>query len=63
MADWLFDLGNSRLKAAEMTAAGHGDIRAAAHDGDPQGFQGVLPDRGEVAWLASVAGAQGKKPV
>lgn len=58
MADWLFDLGNSRLKAAELAGAGHGDIAAAAHDRDPARFEDVLPEAGGVAYLASVAGPE-----
>lgn len=56
MADWLFDLGNSRLKAAPILGDRHGDIAAATHDGDAARFDAVLPDAGEVAYLASVAG-------
>jgi type III pantothenate kinase len=56
MADWLFDLGNSRLKAAPILGARHGDVVANAHGGDPARFDAVLPDAGEVAYLASVAG-------
>jgi type III pantothenate kinase len=49
--DWLFDLGNTRLKFAPLTDAGPGAVQALAHDGHmpPQG----LP-RGGTAWLASV---------
>jgi type III pantothenate kinase len=49
--DWLFDLGNTRLKCAPLTAAGVGTVQALAHDGvaPPEG----LP-RGGTAWLASV---------
>lgn len=49
--DWLFDLGNSRIKCAPLTAAGVGPVQALAHDGaaPPEG----LPSGGS-AWLASV---------
>ena len=57
--DWLFDLGNTRLKCAPLQADGSfGDVLAAAHGGvDPaQACAGILPTRGNVAYLASVAG-------
>jgi len=54
MSDWLFDLGNSRLKAAPVDARGHGDIVAVAHSGDATSFASLLPERGGVAYLASV---------
>lgn len=49
--DWLFDLGNTRLKYAPLTTAGPGPMQALAHDGvaPPEG----LPCGG-TAWLASV---------
>ena len=53
---WLFDLGNTRLKYAELRADGTlGDVRAVAHEeGDDW-----LPDlpRGDAACIASVAPA------
>lgn len=50
MNDWLFDLGNTRLKIAPRH--GPGDVRALSHD--PATWVDVLP-RGDTAWLASVA--------
>lgn len=58
MGDWLFDLGNTRLKCAPLHAdGGFGDVLAAAHGGaDPgQSCAAILPARGNVAYLASVA--------
>lgn len=54
MSDWLFDLGNSRLKAAPVEGEGHGEVVAIAHGGDAASFAPVLPERGRVAHLASV---------
>jgi len=54
MSDWLFDLGNSRLKAAPVDGRAHGEIIAIAHAGDAASFASLLPERGEVAYLASV---------
>jgi len=56
MGDWLFDLGNTRLKAAPIRGDRHGDMVAIAHEGDPARFDAMLPDTGDVAYLASVAG-------
>lgn len=60
MADWLFDLGNSRLKCAVMDGAGGiGEVIAIAHhDGlfEVHAFD-VLPAAIGRAWLASVAAA------
>jgi type III pantothenate kinase len=60
MSDWLFDLGNSRLKCAPMDAAGGiGAVVAVAHDGvafETQAFE-ALPATIGRAWLASVASA------
>lgn len=55
--DWLFDLGNTRLKAAPIEGShGLGALVAAAHDGlDVRSCASVLPAEGEVAYLASVA--------
>ena len=58
MGDWLFDLGNTRLKCAPLHAdGGFGDVLAAAHGGaDPaQTCAAILPVQGNVAYLASVA--------
>ncbi len=58
MADWLFDLGNSRLKFASLHADGRiGDVVAVAHDGAgfaPDAFAS-LPAAIEEACIASVA--------
>lgn len=56
MSQWLFDLGNTRLKYAPCSATGAGPVQVWAH----QDQQRPLPDidhlpGGEVAWLASVA--------
>jgi type III pantothenate kinase len=58
MNRWLFDLGNSRLKCAQLHDDGSlGEAVALAHDGTA--FAGnlheVLPDRADSACLASVA--------
>jgi type III pantothenate kinase len=57
MGDWLFDLGNTRLKCAPLHADGSiGEVVAAPHDGlDPAMLLPALPASGEVAWFASVA--------
>jgi len=56
MSVWLFDLGNTRLKYAELRADGAlGDVRAVAHD-DGDGWLRELP-RGDAACIASVAPA------
>jgi type III pantothenate kinase len=57
MSDWVFDLGNSRLKFAALDAGQPGEVRACAHDGAAfaGGWQDALPARIEVAWVASVA--------
>lgn len=55
--DWLFDLGNSRLKFAPLRADGSADaMQALPHDGDAfaPGWEALLP-AGNAAWLASVA--------
>jgi type III pantothenate kinase len=56
MSQWLFDLGNTRLKYAQRRGEGAGEVQVWAH----QDQQRPLPDidqlpAGEVAWLASVA--------
>lgn len=58
MDDWLFDLGNTRLKCAPLHAdGGFGEVLAKAHGGaDPaHACASILPARGNVAYLASVA--------
>jgi len=59
MSDWLFDLGNSRFKAAPWQAdGGIGQLLAWPHGADAlvagDASQGSLP-RGRRAWVASVA--------
>lgn len=51
MAEWLFDLGNTRLKYAQSLD----DVRYLPHQ--PQDWLAALPDevQGETAWVASVA--------
>ena len=58
MTEWLFDLGNTRLKCASLRADGSvGTVVALAHDADDflQALHAVLPARGISASLASVA--------
>lgn len=58
MNDWLFDLGNSRLKRAPLDAGGvRGDVHAVAHEGLalPPGWDAGLGDAAGRAWIASVA--------
>lgn len=56
MSTWLFDLGNTRLKMAELRDDGSlGDVIAVPHD-DSDGWLAELPGR-EVACLASVVAA------
>ena len=59
MSDWLFDLGNSRFKAAPRLEAGAiGEVLAWPHGADAlaggDASHGALP-RGRCAWVASVA--------
>ncbi|KAF1694615.1 type III pantothenate kinase [Pseudoxanthomonas koreensis] len=59
MSDWLFDLGNSRFKAApRLTASAVGEVLAWPHGADAlaggDASHGALP-RGRRAWGASVA--------
>lgn len=59
MSDWLFDLGNSRFKAAPRLDAGAvGEVLAWPHGADAlaggDASHGALP-RGRRAWVASVA--------
>lgn len=56
--DWLFDLGNSRLKWAPLHADGSlGAMQALAHDGHgfAPGWEARLPAACDAAWIASVA--------
>jgi len=57
MSEWLFDLGNTRLKCAPLQADGRlGGIAGAAHDGAAfaTGWDAPLPAAIDVAWIASV---------
>ncbi|GGJ98272.1 type III pantothenate kinase [Luteimonas terricola] len=59
MSDWLFDLGNTRLKLAPLEHDGTGPVSAFAHDGarfDPA-WMAALPKDIDVAWIASVGPA------
>lgn len=59
MADWLFDLGNTRLKAAPLLADGSvGEVVAIAHtDGAlASGLDAALPTRVRAAFVSAVAG-------
>lgn len=59
MSDWLFDLGNTRLKLAPLAMDGAGEVLAFAHDGasfEPA-WSNALPAAIDVAWLASVGPA------
>lgn len=58
MSDWLFDLGNSRLKFAPMHFDGSvGDMAGIEHDGTEfaEGWETLLPARIDAAHVASVA--------
>lgn len=58
MNRWLFDLGNSRLKCAQLHDDGSlGEVVALAHDGKVfvETLRELLPDRADSACLASVA--------
>ena len=57
MTEWLFDLGNSRLKFAPVTGGRVGEMQACAHDGSrfEPGLAASLPARFEAAWIGSVA--------
>ncbi len=58
MSDWLFDLGNSRLKFAPLHADGSvGEMAGIAHDGQAfaAGWDTLLPARIEAAHVVSVA--------
>ncbi|HLT44693.1 MAG TPA: type III pantothenate kinase [Luteimonas sp.] len=58
-SEWLFDLGNSRLKFAPVVEGQVGEVRSVAHAGGrlPRGWDAALPERFEAAWIASVAAA------
>jgi len=55
--DWLFDLGNTRLKCAPLVDGRCGEVAALAHDeaGFAEKLEALLPQRGGVAHVASVA--------
>jgi type III pantothenate kinase len=53
--DWLFDLGNTRLKFAPLVDGGVGEANALAHAATA--WRDALP-RGDTAYLASVAAAE-----
>ena len=55
--DWLFDLGNTRLKCAPLVDGHCGEVVALAHgDADfASKLDALLPQRGGVAHFASVA--------
>ncbi len=58
MSEWLFDLGNSRLKCAPLDAAGRvGEVLAIDHDGHAfaPDWAARLPARIDAAHVASVA--------
>lgn len=58
MSEWLFDLGNSRLKCAPLRDDGTpGEVRALGHDEDRfvAALDAVLPAHGGCAYIASVA--------
>lgn len=56
MSDWLFDLGNTRLKLAPFDGDGPGAVAAHAHvhEGLDPAWASTLPPRIEIAWVASV---------
>ncbi|MFT3897138.1 MAG: type III pantothenate kinase [Thermomonas sp.] len=56
-ADWLFDLGNTRLKCAPLVDGRCGEAAAIAHDGADfvSKLDALLPQHGGVAHVASVA--------
>lgn len=58
MSQWLFDLGNTRLKFAPRHSQGAGPVQVWTHQDQQRPLPGVedLP-RGSVAWVASVADA------
>ncbi|HET7125905.1 MAG TPA: type III pantothenate kinase [Lysobacter sp.] len=58
--DWLFDFGNTRLKCAPLVDGRCGEVIALAHDDADfaSKFDALLPRRGVVAHVASVASAK-----
>jgi type III pantothenate kinase len=56
-SDWLFDLGNTRLKCAPLVGGTCGEVVAFAHGeaGFNEKLDALLPRRGGVAHVASVA--------
>lgn len=56
-SDWLFDLGNTRLKCAQLVQGRCGEVVAFAHDvaDFASRLDALLPRRGGVAHVASVA--------
>lgn len=59
MSDWLFDLGNTRLKLAPLERGGPGAVAAFPHHegGLSPAWAAGLPACFEVAWVASVGPA------
>lgn len=60
MSDWVFDLGNSRLKLAPLAADGRiGAMATVAHNGVAFAgeWQALLPPSLDAAWIASVGPA------
>ena len=58
MSDWLFDLGNTRLKCAPLQGDGAiGAVVAIDHDGAgfASGWEALLPERIDAAFVCSVA--------
>ncbi|TZF80437.1 type III pantothenate kinase, partial [Cognatilysobacter lacus] len=55
MSAWLFDLGNTRLKCAPLVAGVVGTVHALPHADFVDGLDSVLPERFDVAFVASVA--------
>ena len=58
--DWLFDLGNTRLKCAPLVDGACGEVVALAHDEADflSKLDALLPQRGGVAHVASVVSAE-----
>ena len=58
--DWLFDLGNTRLKCAPLVDGRCGEVVALAHGeaGFADKLDALLPRRGGVAHVASVAAGE-----
>ena len=58
MSDWLFDLGNTRLKLAPLDPDGAGPVAAFGHSQElDSAWSSLLPSRIDVAWVASVGPA------